>query len=116
MLPSQKAIEKMIKAGELNQFVRDSSDKLGLKKDRERESEDRERYRGEVKTISGGSVLDQDNKIARKKYARQVYNLYPFNSVKQVIPIIFIEYDYEDVIWPHEDSLIINHVIGLNKI
>lgn len=60
----------MIKAGELIQFIKDLRDKLGPREDRENGTKDRERYRGEVKTISGGSILDKDNKTAKKTYAR----------------------------------------------
>lgn len=106
----------MIKAGELNQFVKDLRDKLGPKDDRGNESEDGDMYRGKAKTISRGSIFDQDSKTARKRYARQVYNLYQFDSAKQTMPITFIEDNYEDVIWPYEDPLIVNLVIGQNKI
>lgn len=84
--------------------------------DRSREPEEKVQYRGEVKTISGGSTLDRNSKTAKKKYARQVYNLYQFSSAKQSMPIVFSEEDYEDVMWPHEDPLIINPAIAQNKI
>lgn len=61
----KKLIERMIKGGELNHFVKDLRDKLGAR-DYHKE-ENREKYRGEVKTISGGSVLDKDSKTAKKK-------------------------------------------------
>lgn len=66
----------MIKAGELTQFIKDLIDKLGPRNDRENGAEDRERCRGKVKTIFGGSVLDRDSKNTRKRYALLVYNLY----------------------------------------
>ncbi|XP_074352605.1 uncharacterized protein LOC141691747 [Apium graveolens] len=77
----KKLIERMIKDGKLNQFVRDLRDRLGPKENQEEETEAeeperRDRIRGEVKTIFGGSILDKDSKTAKKKYARQVYNLY----------------------------------------
>lgn len=71
---------------------------------------------GEVRIIFGISFLDKNRKTARKKHARQVHSLYQVNSVKQPLPITFTEADYEDLIWPHEDPLIINPVICHNKI
>lgn len=78
----KKLIEKMINAGELNHFVKDLGDKIGLKEDSEKETENSERYRGEVKTISGGSMLDRDNKTARKRYTRHTYYLYQSYNAK----------------------------------
>lgn len=43
----------MIKAGELNEFVKDLRDKLCPREDGGNEADDRERYQGKVKTISG---------------------------------------------------------------
>ncbi|XP_074360790.1 uncharacterized protein LOC141701043 [Apium graveolens] len=68
----KKLIERMIKDGELNQFVRDLRDRLGPKENQEEEvkadePERRDRIRGEVKTISRGSILDKDSKTAKKK-------------------------------------------------
>ncbi|KAK1384010.1 hypothetical protein POM88_021745 [Heracleum sosnowskyi] len=60
----KKLIEKMIKEGELNKFVKDLRDKLSPKKDKRKEPEEVERYRGEVKTIFGGSTLGE---IARRQ-------------------------------------------------
>ncbi|XP_074353915.1 uncharacterized protein LOC141692837 [Apium graveolens] len=113
----KKLIERMIKDGELNQFVRDLRDRLGPKENPEEEveahePERRDGIRGEVKTISGGSILDKDSKTAKKKYARQVYNLYQFGQAKPHMPMTFSIEDYEDVIRPHEDPLIINPIIG----
>lgn len=71
----KKLIEKMIKAGQLNQFFKDLRDNLDLREHMENETEDRERYQGEVKTIFGGSLIDRDSKTARKRFARQVYDL-----------------------------------------
>ncbi|KAK1390010.1 hypothetical protein POM88_018188 [Heracleum sosnowskyi] len=112
----KKLIEKMIKDGELNQFVKDLRDKLAPREDKRKEPKEGERYRGKLKTISGGSTLGRDSKTSKKRYAKQVYNLYQFQSAKQAMPIMFTEDDYEDVIWPHEDPLLINPVIGQNKI
>ncbi|XP_074326871.1 uncharacterized protein LOC141664816 [Apium graveolens] len=111
----------MIKDGELNQFVRDLRDRLGPRENQEEEieaevPERRDWIRNEVKTISGGSILDMDSKTAKKKYARQVYHLYQFGQEKHHMPITFSSEDYEDVIRPHEDPLIINLIIGQNKI
>ncbi|KAK1363125.1 hypothetical protein POM88_038686 [Heracleum sosnowskyi] len=111
----KKLVKKMINDGELNQFVKDLRDKLAPREDKRKEPEEGERYRGEVKTISGGSTLGRDRKTTKERYAKQVYNLYQFQSAKQAMPIMFTEDDYEDVIWPH-DHLIINPVIGQNKI
>ncbi|KAK1351824.1 hypothetical protein POM88_053965 [Heracleum sosnowskyi] len=94
----KKLIEKMIKDGELNHFVKDLRDKLAPRKDKRKEPEDGERYMGELKTISGGSTLDRDSKTTKKRYVRQVYNLYQFQSAKQAMPIMFTGDDYEDVI------------------
>ncbi|XP_074377371.1 uncharacterized protein LOC141718896 [Apium graveolens] len=71
----KKLIKRMIKDGELNQFVRDLRDRLGPKENQEEEveadePEQRDMIRGEVKTISGGSILDKDSKAAKKKYAQ----------------------------------------------
>lgn len=62
----KKLIEKMVKEGELKQYIGDLRDKLGLKEDRKRKPKERECYSGEVKTISGGSMLDWDSKTAKK--------------------------------------------------
>ncbi|XP_074352587.1 uncharacterized protein LOC141691731 [Apium graveolens] len=56
----KRLIERMIKDGELNQFVRDLRDRLGPKENQEEEveveePERRDRIRGEVKTISGAA-------------------------------------------------------------
>ncbi|XP_074355849.1 uncharacterized protein LOC141695509 [Apium graveolens] len=116
----KKLIERMIKEGELNQFIRDLRDRLGPKDNQEElkaeEPEQRDIVRDKVKTISGGSVLDRDSKMAKKKYTRQVYNLYQFGQAKPHMPMIFNTEDYEDVIRPHEDPLIINPLIRQNKI
>ncbi|XP_063949875.1 uncharacterized protein LOC135152721 [Daucus carota subsp. sativus] len=112
----KKLIERMVKAGDLNQYVKDLRDRLGPKEDKGKAPEEGERYRGEVRTIFGGTILDRSSKTAKKKYARQVYNLYSINSTKQSYPIMFSQEDYEDVMLPHEDPLVINPVIGQNKI
>ncbi|XP_074323875.1 uncharacterized protein LOC141660792 [Apium graveolens] len=116
----KKLIERMIKEGELNQFVRDLRDKLGPKYNQEEqeaeEPDRRDRIRGEVKTISRGSILDKDSKTSKKKYARKIYNLYLFGHENPHMPMTFSIEDYEDVIRPHEDPLIINPIIGHNKI
>ncbi|XP_074336678.1 uncharacterized protein LOC141673849 [Apium graveolens] len=117
----KRLIERMIKDGELNQFVRDLRDILGPKENQEEEieaeePERRDRIRGEVKTISGGSILDKDSKTTKKMYARQVYNLYQFGQAKPHMPMTFNTEDYEDVIRSHEDPLIIKPIIGHNKI
>ncbi|KAL8155442.1 hypothetical protein AgCh_000727 [Apium graveolens] len=109
-------IERMIKDGKLNQFFRDLRDRLGPKENQEEEveakiPERRDRIRGEVKTISEGSILDKDSKTAKKKYAQQVYNLYQFGQAKPHMPMTFSTENYEDVIRPHEDPLIINPII-----
>ncbi|XP_063941458.1 uncharacterized protein LOC135149627 [Daucus carota subsp. sativus] len=112
----KKLIERMVKAGDLNQYVKDLRDRLGPKEDKRKAPEEGERYRGEVRTIFGGTILDRSSKTAKKKYVRQVYNLYNINSTKQSYPIMFSQEDYEDVMLPHEDPLVINPVIGQNKI
>ncbi|XP_074346625.1 uncharacterized protein LOC141685422 [Apium graveolens] len=116
----KKLIERMIKEAKLNQFVRDLKDRLGPKNNQEEpEAEElgrRERIRGKVKIISGGSELDRDSKAAKKKYARQVYNLYQFGQEKPHMPMTFSTEDYEDFIRPHEDPLIINPLIGQTNI
>ncbi|XP_074355778.1 uncharacterized protein LOC141695432 [Apium graveolens] len=117
----KKLIERMIKDDELNQSVQDLRDRLGPKENQEEEvkadePERRDRIRGEVKTISRESILDKDSKTTKKKYARQVYNLYQFGQAKPHMPMTFSTEDYEDVIRPHEDPLIINPIIGHNKI
>ncbi|XP_074336973.1 uncharacterized protein LOC141674149 [Apium graveolens] len=116
----KKLIERMFKEGKLNHFVRDLRDRLGPKDNQEEaeteEPERRDRIRGKVKTISGGSILDNDTKTSKKKYARQAYNLYQFGQAKTHMPMTFSTEDYEDVIRPHEDPLIINPIIGQNKI
>lgn len=104
----KKIFKKKIKAGELSQFVKDLRDKLGPIEDRENEADEREKYWGEVKKISGG-----DSKTTGKKYAWHVYKLYQFDLAKQAMPITFTEDDNEDVIWLDEDPLIDN-VIGQN--
>lgn len=78
----KKLIEKMIREGNLKQFIQDLRDKLSSRKERGKEAEERDKYRGEVKTISGGSTSGKDSKTAKKRYARQVYNLYQYNSAK----------------------------------
>ncbi|XP_074356024.1 uncharacterized protein LOC141695696 [Apium graveolens] len=117
----KRLIERMIKDGELNQFVRDLRDRLGPKENQEEEIEAEEperrvRIRGKVKPISGGNILDKDSKTAKKKYTRQVYNLYQFGQEKPHMPMTFSTEDYEDVIRPLEDPLIINPITWQNKI
>lgn len=117
----------MVKTGDLNQFVKDLRDRLEPKKNdrknrnrdvedevpRQRDRDEVPRYRGEVKTITGGTILDRCSETARKRYARQVYNLYQHTpQVKQPLAIMFTEEDYDDVIWPHEDPLVVNPIIG----
>lgn len=62
----KKLNEKMIKAGELNQFIKDLRDNMGPKKDKENMTDERKRYRGKVKAISGGSMLDWDTRPHKK--------------------------------------------------
>lgn len=57
-------------------------DRLGSKDDKGKALEESERYRGQVRTIFGGSVIDKSSKTARKKYAGQIYSLYQVNSTK----------------------------------
>ncbi|KAL8093495.1 hypothetical protein AgCh_035391 [Apium graveolens] len=90
----KKLIERMIKDGELNQFVRDLRDRLGPKENQE----------------------EEDSKTAKEKYVRQVYNMYQFGQAKPHMPMTLSTEDYEDVIRPDEDPLIINSIIGQNKI
>ncbi|XP_074337068.1 uncharacterized protein LOC141674248 [Apium graveolens] len=61
-------------------------------------------------------MLDRDSKTTKNKYARQVYNLYQFGLAKRNMPMTFSTEDYEYVIRPHEDPIIINPPIGQNKI
>ncbi|XP_074337304.1 uncharacterized protein LOC141674496 [Apium graveolens] len=110
----KKLIEMKIKAGKINEFVRVLRDKL--KKTDTRNPRTEKRYQGEVKTISGGSAIGLNSKTSRKRYARQVYNLFQFSPARQAIPRSFTEEDYEDAILPHEDPLVINPIIGENKI
>ncbi|XP_074371219.1 uncharacterized protein LOC141712248 [Apium graveolens] len=116
----KKLIVRMIKEGRLNQFVRDLRDIIGPKDNQEEpeaeEPEGRDMIRGELKTISGDSLLDRDSKTVKKKYARQVYNLYQFGQEKAHMPMTFSTEDYENVIRPHEDPLIVNPLIVQNKI
>ncbi|XP_074356026.1 uncharacterized protein LOC141695698 [Apium graveolens] len=84
----KKLIERMIKDGKLNQFVRNLRDRLGPKENQEEkveaeEPEQRDKIRGEAKSH---------------------------------MPMTFSTEDYEDVIRPHEDPLIINPIIRQNKI
>ncbi|XP_074352827.1 uncharacterized protein LOC141691978 [Apium graveolens] len=66
--------------------------------------------------LTEGCILDKDSKTTKKKYARQLYNLYQFGQAKPHMPMTFNTEDYEDVIRSHEDPLIINPIIGHNKI
>ncbi|KAL8096671.1 hypothetical protein AgCh_037593 [Apium graveolens] len=84
----KKLIERMIKDGELNQFVRDLRDRLGPKENQEEEMEAEE--------------------PERRDRIR--------SEVKPHMPMTFSTEDYDDVIRPHEDPLIINPIIGQNKI
>ncbi|KAK1372396.1 hypothetical protein POM88_028589 [Heracleum sosnowskyi] len=53
----KKLIEKMIKGGELSEYVGDLRSRLEPReKNKDKEPDDKERYRGEVKTISGGGA------------------------------------------------------------
>lgn len=97
----KKLIEKLIKDGELKKFF--AKYKLQRKEARDKKTE----IQGKINTITGGSVLGQSTKTAKKNYAREIYNFYKKSGRRlQSDPIMFTQDDFEGITWPHEDPFI----------
>lgn len=65
--------------------------------------------------------MGRQSKHAQKNYARQVYNLYaqPSKRFKSESTISFSDEDYEGIIFPHDDALVVATTIGeylVNKV
>lgn len=109
----RELIEKLIQSGDLAEFV--------TKKDAPRTADNTGGHRGVINTISGGSISGRESKNAQKNYARAVYNLYsqPSKKFKSDSTISFSDEDYEGVLAPHHDALVVTASIDdylVNKV
>ena len=80
-------------------------------KRRETNREPVERYHGEVKMISGGSTFRPDSKILGKGTFIKVIIYTSSSMLDRVCLLSSSKRDYEYVIYPHEDSMIIHPIL-----
>lgn len=89
---------------------------------RSREPENQEVV-AEIRTIFGGFTGGGDSHTSRKAYARQakvpeVYNIERPLKIrrKQSLTIGFSDQDYEGIIWPHSDTLVVTFIIANHNV
>ncbi|KAK3014944.1 hypothetical protein RJ639_009960 [Escallonia herrerae] len=106
----KRAIEALIKRGQLRKFVAPKEDRQQTPPVME-EREDREENAGIINTISGGLAAGGSSGRARKAFAREVYitSQHPDKKLKTVpvAAITFSDEDSKDIQTPHEDPLVI---------
>ncbi|KAK3007731.1 hypothetical protein RJ639_014782 [Escallonia herrerae] len=106
----KRAIEALIKRGQLRKFEAPREERLQTPPATE-EREDREENAGIINTISGGLAAGGSSGRARKAYAREVYiTSQPLNKKSKTVPvaaITFFEEDSKDIQTPHDDPLVI---------
>ncbi|KAK3043359.1 hypothetical protein RJ639_002661 [Escallonia herrerae] len=108
--PLKRAIEALIKRGQLRKFVAPKEDKQQTPPAIE-EREDREENAGIINTISGGLAAGGSSGRARKAYAREVYiTSQPPDKKSKTVPVAAITFSDEDskhIQTPHDDPLVI---------
>ncbi|KAK3003139.1 hypothetical protein RJ639_018274 [Escallonia herrerae] len=106
----KRAIEALIKRGQLRKFVAPKEDRQQTPPAME-EREDREENAGIINTISGGLAAGGSSGRARKAYAREVYiTSQPPDKKSKTVPvaaITFSDEDSKDIQTPHDDPLVI---------
>ncbi|KAK3033935.1 hypothetical protein RJ639_032367 [Escallonia herrerae] len=106
----KRAIEALIKRGQLRKFVAPKEDKQQTPPAIE-EIEDREENAGIINTISGGLAAGGSSGRARKAYAREVYiTSQPPDKKSKTVPVAAITFSDEDskhIQTPHDDPLVI---------
>ncbi|KAK3014505.1 hypothetical protein RJ639_009408 [Escallonia herrerae] len=106
----KRAIEALIKRGQLRKFVAPGEGRQQTPLPIE-EREDREENAGIINTISGGLAAGGSSGRAQKAYAREVYitSQPPDKKLKTVLvaTITFSDKDSKDIQTPHDDPLVI---------
>ncbi|KAK2997598.1 hypothetical protein RJ639_025620 [Escallonia herrerae] len=106
----KRAIEALIKRGQLRKFVAPKEDRQQTPPAMEGR-EDREENAGIINTISGGLAAGGSSGRARKAYAREVYiTSQPPDKKSKTVPvaaITFSDEDSKDLQTPHDDPLVI---------
>ncbi|KAK3025205.1 hypothetical protein RJ639_043131 [Escallonia herrerae] len=106
----KRAIEALIKRGQLRKFVAPKEERQQTPLAME-EREDREENAGIINTISGGLAAGGSSGRARKAYAREVYiPSQPPDKKSKTVPIAAITFsdeDSKDIQTPHDDPLVI---------
>ncbi|KAK3001675.1 hypothetical protein RJ639_021609 [Escallonia herrerae] len=106
----KRAIEALIKRGQLRKFVTPRDGRQETPPAME-EREDREENAGTINTISGGLAAGGSSGRARKAYAREVcITSQPPNKKSKTVPvaaITFSDEDSKDIKTPHDDPLVI---------
>ncbi|KAK3023914.1 hypothetical protein RJ639_043457 [Escallonia herrerae] len=111
----KRAIEALIKRGQLRRFVAPKEDKQQTPPAIE-EREDREENAGIINTISGGIAAGGSSGKARKAYAREVcVTSQPRNKKLKTVPtamITFSDDDSKGIKTPHDDPLVVTIKAG----
>ncbi|KAK2996907.1 hypothetical protein RJ639_025764 [Escallonia herrerae] len=111
----KRAIEALIKRGQLRKFVAPKEDKQQTPPAIE-EREDREENAGIINTISGGIAAGGSSGKARKAYAREVcVTSQPRNKKLKTVPtamITFSDDDSKGIKTPHDDPLVVTIKAG----
>ncbi|KAK2999701.1 hypothetical protein RJ639_023127 [Escallonia herrerae] len=111
----KRAIEALIKRGQLRKFVAPGEGRQQTPPATE-EREDREENVGTINTISGGITAGGSSGKARKTYAREVcVTSSPPNKKLKTVPatmITFSDDDSEGIKTPHDDPLVITIKAG----
>ncbi|KAK2999486.1 hypothetical protein RJ639_024303 [Escallonia herrerae] len=106
----KRAIEALIKRGQLRKFVAPRDGRQQTPPAME-EREDREDNAGTINTISGGLATGGSSGQARKAYAREVCRTsQPSKTKSKTVPvaaITFSDEDSKDIKTPHDDPLVI---------
>ncbi|KAK3020185.1 hypothetical protein RJ639_047129 [Escallonia herrerae] len=106
----KRAIEALIKRGQLRKFVAPKEERQQTPPAME-EREDREENAGIINTISRGLAAGGSSGRARKAYAREVYiTSQPPDKKSKTVPVAAITFsneDSKDIQTPHDNPLVI---------
>ncbi|KAK3025704.1 hypothetical protein RJ639_041709 [Escallonia herrerae] len=106
----KRAIEALIKHGQLRKFVAPKEERQQTPPAME-EREDHEENAGIINTIAGGLAAGGSSRRARKAYTREVYiTSQPPDKKSKTVPvaaITFSDEDSKDIQTPHDDPLVI---------